>query len=103
MRGHERGIDTVSVSPNASRIATGSWDTNLKIWLSSLDNENEEPTNKRSRGPNALITKLPTNTLKGHKEAISSVEWINNAELCTASMDHTIKFWDAEVRYFFKL
>lgn len=98
LRGHERGIDTVAVSPNSNRIATGSWDSNLKIWTTSLENESFEPINKRSKGPNALMTKVPTNTLKGHKEAISSVQWINNSELSTASMDHTIKFWDVEVK-----
>lgn len=100
MRGHERGIDSVAVSPNSTRIATGSWDTNLKIWSTSLEPDNGEPSIKRSRGPNVLITKIPTNTLKGHKEAITSVEWVNNSELCTVSMDHTIKFWDAEVRLY---
>lgn len=102
LRGHERGIDTVAVSPNCNRIATGSWDTNLKIWSTLLENENDEPITKRSRGPNSLITKVPTNTLKGHKEAISSVQWVNNSEVCTASMDHTIKFWDVEVNSFLR-
>lgn len=31
-RGHERGLDCVGVSPNKEKIATGSWDTMLKIW-----------------------------------------------------------------------
>lgn len=101
LRGHERGIDSVGVSPDTKRLATGGWDTNLKIWSTSLEDESDEPSTKRSRGVNALVTKLPTNTLKGHKEAISSVEWVNNSEICTASMDHTIKFWDAEVIFYY--
>lgn len=36
-------------------------------------------------------------TLKGHKENISSVQFINNSDLLTASWDHTIKHWDGEV------
>lgn len=31
-RGHERGLDCVGVSPNKERMATGSWDTMLKLW-----------------------------------------------------------------------
>lgn len=31
-RGHERGLDCVSVSPNKEKIATGAWDNMLKIW-----------------------------------------------------------------------
>lgn len=31
-RGHERGVDCVAVSPNGDTLATGSWDTMLKLW-----------------------------------------------------------------------
>lgn len=34
-KGHERGIDSVAVSPNSKQFATGSWDTMLKIWSAS--------------------------------------------------------------------
>ncbi|CAG9813933.1 unnamed protein product [Phaedon cochleariae] len=95
LRGHERGVDSVGVSPNASRLATGGWDTNLKLWSASL--EEDEPALKRSRGGNAALVKTPLHTLKGHKEAISSINWLDNHVVCTASMDHTIKFWDAEL------
>lgn len=36
-------------------------------------------------------------TLKGHKENISAVQFINNSDLLTASWDHTIKLWDGEL------
>ncbi|KAG5897450.1 hypothetical protein JTB14_002711 [Gonioctena quinquepunctata] len=96
LRGHERGIDSVGISPNSIRIATGGWDTNLKLWSSSLEEE-DEPVFKKSRGAQGSITKTPLHTLKGHKETISSVNWLDNHVVCTASMDHTIKFWDAEL------
>lgn len=100
MRGHERGIDSVGVSPNSARIATGGWDTNLKIWSSSLDDGDEEPLHKKTKGISNAVTKTPLNTLKGHKEMISSIEWIDNYIVHSASMDHTIKFWDVEVETF---
>uniref|UniRef100_A0A6P7FWP2 Ribosome biogenesis protein WDR12 homolog n=1 Tax=Diabrotica virgifera virgifera TaxID=50390 RepID=A0A6P7FWP2_DIAVI len=97
LRGHERGIDSVGVSPNSSRIATGGWDTNLKLWSTSIEEERSEPLQKRSKSSNNLVTKTPLNTLKGHKETISAVNWIDNYVVSTVSMDHTIKFWDAEL------
>ncbi|CAH2005238.1 unnamed protein product [Acanthoscelides obtectus] len=98
LRGHERGIDSVAVSPNAQRIATGGWDTNLKIWSTGDDDSSGEPAQKRSRGSGSgPPVKTPIHTLKGHKETISSCQWIDNASICTASMDHTIKIWDTEL------
>lgn len=96
-RGHEQGIDSLGVSPNFERFATGGWDTNLKLWSLSLSYDSEEPVSKRIKG---VITKVPLHTLKGHKETISSVGWINPGVVFTASMDHTIKIWDAEVNKF---
>lgn len=98
LRGHERGIDTVSVSPNALKIATGGWDTTLKLWRASLETDgSEEPASKRMRGIKTISARTPQHTLKGHKETISSVNWIDNHVVSSASMDHTIKLWDAEL------
>nr|CAI5853752.1 unnamed protein product [Callosobruchus analis] len=98
MRGHECGIDSVAVSPNTLKIATGGWDRNLKIWSSTVDDDNnDEPPQKQSRGVNGIPVKIPLHTLQGHKESISSCQWVDNATVCTASMDHTIKIWDTEL------
>lgn len=94
LRGHERGIDTVGVSPDTNRLVTGGWDTHLKLWSASLEQE-DEPPQKKTKGN--VITKTPLHTLKGHKESISKAMWIDRTTVCTASMDHTIKLWDAEV------
>lgn len=96
-RGHERGVDCVAVSPNGDTLATGSWDTMLKLWSASMEDTSEgEPISKRMRGDHGKV-RTPLHTLKGHKEDISSVVWTANDTVCTASMDHTIKLWDAEL------
>ena len=35
-------------------------------------------------------------TLEGHKEAISSLVWLSQGELVSASWDHTMILWDME-------
>lgn len=66
-KGHERGIDSVDVSPSGKLFATGSWDTLLKVWsagkidelhcvdlltqtiFSDLQDTNDESSSKKAR------------------------------------------------------
>ncbi|KAF5284868.1 hypothetical protein FQR65_LT13384 [Abscondita terminalis] len=100
LRGHERGIDSVGVSPDSQRLATGAWDTYLKIWSASLDtSEGYEPQHKKQKSAKIshIPSRTPIHTLKGHKENIVSVSWMDSQLICSASMDHTIKLWDTEL------
>ncbi|XP_004524772.1 ribosome biogenesis protein WDR12 homolog [Ceratitis capitata] len=90
-KGHERGIDCVDVSPDKFRFATGSWDTMLKIWSAEI-NEGGEGTSKRAK--ESGTTRVPRITLQGHRESISSVQWMDSSTLLTSSWDHTLKIWD---------
>lgn len=91
-KGHERGIDSIDVSPNGQRFATGSWDTMLKVWTTDFSDV-ESTEVKRSKKDNGA-TKTPKMTLQGHRECISGVQWMDDDTILTGSWDHTIKIWD---------
>ncbi|BET01892.1 Pescadillo homolog [Nesidiocoris tenuis] len=91
-RGHTQSVECLSVSPDGGRFASGGWDKFLKIW--PLDDDGESGR-KKARGSSA--TKAPRVTLKGHKECVTGVCWIDDVQIATCSMDHTIRIWDAEM------
>lgn len=92
-KGHERGIDCIDTSPSSKLIATGSWDNLLKIWSTATHDENGETESKRAKS-DVGRTISPVITLKGHREAISAVQWINEETILTSSWDHTLRLWD---------
>lgn len=91
-KGHERGIDSLAVSPSRKLLASGSWDTMLKIW-SCESYDDDETANKKAKGENGE-TRTPITTLSGHREAISAVQWLDEDTLLTGSWDHTLRVWD---------
>lgn len=104
-RGHERSLECVSVNHNATLMATGGWDTLLKVWTTSMretapaqsTGDSDESEAKRAKLDLKSNIKTPIMTLKGHKEAISSVVWTDDQELATSSWDHTLRLWDGEL------
>ncbi|XP_068143594.1 ribosome biogenesis protein WDR12 homolog [Drosophila tropicalis] len=91
-KGHERGVDSISVSPDATRFATGSWDTMLKVWSAAEDDAGGDAASSKKSKENGVRT--PIMTLQGHRESISAVQWIDTSTLLTTSWDHTMKIWD---------
>lgn len=47
--GHGRGIDSIATSPSKKLIASGSWDTMLKVWRVDADDD-EEVASKKAKG-----------------------------------------------------
>lgn len=95
-KGHERAVECVSVSPNGRQIASGGWDNLMKIWSASTLEEGAS-SNKKAKSDEANV-RTPQMTLEGHREAVSSVEWIDNSTVISSSWDHTIKIWDLNVK-----
>ncbi|PIK49321.1 putative ribosome biogenesis protein WDR12-like, partial [Apostichopus japonicus] len=97
-RGHSRSVDSLAVDSSGSRICSASFDKTIKIWSTEIeDNPSEESEQERKKvkteNPKPA-TRTPLITLEGHKEAVSSVLWIGENEVCSASWDHTMNIWD---------
>lgn len=96
-KGHERAVECIAVSPDGRQLASGSWDNLLKIWSATTLEDTESGSSKKARSEEANI-RTPKVTLEGHREAVSSVQWIDNATVLTSSWDHTLKVWDLSMR-----
>lgn len=44
-----------------------------------------------------LYFKGPLTTLKGHREAVSGVKWMDYNTVLSSSWDHLLKLWDCEL------
>lgn len=117
-RGHAGSVDCLALSPDSHRLCSGSWDRNVKIWsvdellssapaasVESIADSDAPPAEKRARGDVEAGTKAgaqpatraPLVTLAAHSEGVSAIQWTQSNELCTAGMDHAIRFWDLEM------
>jgi WD40 repeat protein len=77
MEAHEKGINSIKISPDNSKIVSGSDDGTIKIW----DTETNE-----------LL-----NTLVGHHQQVTCINFLDRGKkIVSASYDNTIKIWDTE-------
>ena len=75
MKGHTHLIESVAFSPDGKTLASGSWDTTIKLW--------------------AVKTCKEQATLKGHTDTARSVAYSRDGKtLASGSLDKTIKLWD---------
>ena len=102
--GHSRSVDCLAVDPTKQYVASGSFDSQLKIWSANLsDVDDAVTTNEEGSSESKKAKKAPTRTplvtLTGHKEGVAGVTWLDSAtEVVSASWDHTIRIWDAEMQ-----
>ncbi|CAD7078840.1 unnamed protein product [Hermetia illucens] len=73
------------------------WNGMLKITQSIVftlhDDDNGSRQSKKARSESGK-TRTPIMTLQGHRECVSSVQWMDQTTLLTSSWDHTMKIWD---------
>jgi WD40 repeat protein len=73
---HTDTINSVALSPDATKAVTGSVDKTLKVW--------------------EMATGKCVNTLRDHADAVWAVAWSPDGKyLASASSDRSIKVWDA--------
>ncbi len=79
--GHKRSVKSISFSPDGKIMASGSYDTTIRLW--------------------SLLWSLPAGrykkTLKGHRKSINSMAFSADGKLlASASRDNTTRVWDVE-------
>ncbi|OWR44991.1 ribosome biogenesis protein WDR12 [Danaus plexippus plexippus] len=62
----------------------------------SLSDEHNAPAKKKSRPEQGKIRE-PLTTLKGHREAVSGIKWMDFNTVVSSGWDHLIKIWDCEL------
>ncbi len=118
LRGHSDSVNSVSFSPDGSRIVSGSSDNSIKLWdaatgaeLRTLTGHSDSvlsvsfsPDGSRIvSGSSDKTIKLwdaatgaELRTLTGHSDSVNSVSFSpDGARIVSASNDNTIKVWDA--------
>ena len=76
--GHAGYIKSVSYSPNAARVVTGSDDRTIRIWDAESGTVVGEPLTGHTAGVNAVVYSP------------------DGRHIISGSSDHTIRIWDAE-------
>jgi WD40 repeat protein len=76
LAGHSSFVWAIAYSPEGTRIATGSWDTTIKLWDAANGRE--------------------MMTLRGHERHIHDLVFSpSGAYLVSCSEDHTVRVWNA--------
>jgi WD40 repeat protein len=76
LESHTNGVTSVAFSPDGQTLASGSWDSTIKLW--------------------DALTGALRSTLEGHTDGVTSVAFSPDGQtLASGSDDSTIKLWDA--------
>lgn len=103
-KGHSRSVDCVDVYQAHQKFVTGSYDQMLKIWSTDMEEvcedgiDDTDGSRKRQKTDNGKSKiKTPMMTISGHTDGISGIQWTEANEVCTCSMDSTLRVWDVEL------
>lgn len=102
-KGHSKSVECVAVRKDNNVIASGGWDSAVKVWSASpvadeSDKQFYDPESiskkKRQKVEQKGIPRAARHSFLNHTEAVTGVVWMSNNELSSCSWDHTIRFWD---------
>ncbi|MDC0833000.1 hypothetical protein POG22_08250 [Geitlerinema sp. CS-897] len=86
-RGHDGSVSSLQWRPDGTQMASAGSDATVKIWSA---------TAPKNEGNETVFVRPAVRTLNGHTDEISSVRWHPRGDgLATASLDGTIRVWDA--------
>ena len=82
LRGHEKTVSVIGISPDSHWLATGSFDKTARLWDLSVKDPAANPV-----------------VLRGHEDTVSAVRFSpDNHWLVTGSDDNTARLWDLSAK-----
>ncbi|EGG17981.1 WD40 repeat-containing protein [Cavenderia fasciculata] len=112
---HTGTVESVSVSPDGSKMVSGAMDSKIKLWdlknIKSSSVTNPTQSKKKRKTTDTTTTEEEPDYLKekdiqtvnesitsleGHTQGVLSVCWPTQFQILTGGMDHGIKLWDIE-------
>ncbi|GER30668.1 ribosome biogenesis protein WDR12 homolog [Striga asiatica] len=102
LRGHTAAVQTIAAEPSGDMVCSGSWDCTVNLWNVNASESNGGSVSVKKRKTNGEDEELQSEgeaitTLVGHTQCVSSVVWPERGTIYSASWDHSIRKWDAEI------
>ena len=104
--GHTGSVDSVDISPDASRMCSASWDKSVRIWDIADLSRDEAATasgpakRRRTAGTDDVsddaLERKALSTMEAHSEAVTAVQWPTHFQIISGSLDATLRLWDVQ-------